>query len=106
MIVRALQLAALTALITGCQSASSPAPAVNAAIIQAGRSEQVSVATLRQGRSLFLTRCISCHALPAVAAHTAGEWPRLIDEMAGRARLDGKKREAVLAYILAAQESR
>ena len=32
----------------------------------------------------------------------ATEWPRLIDEMAGRANLKSTERDAVLAYILVA----
>lgn len=62
---------------------------------------RVDLATLREGRTVFVSRCIECHTLPAVSSHSAQEWPRLIDEMAGRANLKPAEREAVLAYILA-----
>lgn len=61
------------------------------------------MAQLQHGRTLFASRCIECHALPAVTAHNASEWPRLIDEMAERASLKLTEREAVLAYVLAAR---
>jgi hypothetical protein len=65
---------------------------------------RVSLAQLQQGRTLFVSRCIECHTLPAVTAHTAAEWPNLIAEMADRASLKPAERNAVLAYILAARE--
>lgn len=78
-------------------------PAVTSQMANVGGAQHVDLATLREGRALFVSRCIECHTLPSVASHTAGEWPRLIDEMAGRASLEPSERNAVLAYILAAR---
>jgi mono/diheme cytochrome c family protein len=85
----------------GCESINFTPPPVTLQMASVGGAQHVDLATLRQGRALFASRCIECHTLPSVASHTAAEWPRLIDEMAGRASLNPSERNAVLAYILA-----
>jgi cytochrome c5 len=84
----------------GCESTRYAPPSVTAEMAMIGHRD---VAQLRRGRTLFVSRCIECHALPSVAAHTAAEWPRLIDEMADRANLKPAEREALVAYIIAAR---
>ena len=86
----------------GTTSFAPPAP-VAAELARAGALQHVDLAALREGRALFVSRCIECHTLPAVSQHSATEWPRIIDEMAGRASLKSTERDAVLAYILVAR---
>jgi len=89
--------------LSSCGTTSfAPPPPVTPELARAGRHQHVDLATLREGRVLFVSRCIECHTLPAVSQHGATEWPRLIDEMAGRANLKSTERDAVLAYILVA----
>jgi len=95
--------AALVCLLAGCESTGNQPPPVTAEFAKVGARQHVDLATLREGRTLFVSRCIECHTLPAVGKHTAAEWPALIDEMAGRANLKPEQRVAVLAYILAAR---
>jgi mono/diheme cytochrome c family protein len=91
--------------LVGCQSTSHlPPPVTPQMAVRAGPKQHVALTTLREGRTLFVSRCIECHTLPSVAEHAAAQWPRLIDEMAGRANLKPAERNAVLAYILAAQK--
>jgi len=90
-------------LLIGCESTSHAPPPVTSQMTKVGTKQHVDLAALRDGRRLFVSRCIECHTLPAVTSHTASEWPRLIDEMAGRANLKPTERNAVLAYILAAR---
>jgi mono/diheme cytochrome c family protein len=78
-------------------------PVVTPAMARASSSPTVAMAQLQQGRTLFGSRCIECHTLPPITAHTASEWPHLINEMAARANLKPNEREAVLAYVLAAR---
>jgi hypothetical protein len=87
-------------LLLGCESINYTPPPVTS---QMSKTGHLDIAQLRQGRTLFVSRCIECHALPSVAAHTAAEWPRLIDEMADRANLKPAEREALVAYIIAAR---
>lgn len=90
-------------LLIGCESTSHAPPPVTSQMAKVGTKQHVDLAELRDGRRLFVSRCIECHTLPAVTSHTASEWPRLIDEMAGRANLKPAERNVLLAYILAAR---
>jgi mono/diheme cytochrome c family protein len=89
------------ALLLSCSSTRPPDVTPEMTRGQTGAAH--SMAQLQRGRTVFASRCIECHALPAVGDHTASEWPRLIDEMTERASLKPAEREAVLAYILAAR---
>ena len=88
--------------LSSCGTTSFTPPPVTEKLARAGARQHVDLATLHEGRALFVSRCIECHTLPAVSQHSATEWPRLIDEMAGRASLKSTQRDAVLAYILVA----
>jgi len=88
--------------LSSCGTTSFAPPPVTEELARAGARQHVDLATLHEGRALFVSRCIECHTLPAVSQHSATEWPRLIDEMAGRASLKSTQRDAVLAYILVA----
>jgi hypothetical protein len=105
--------AALVCLLASCESTGYAPPPVTgkmaktsakqSAIGRTRRGEHVDLARLREGRTLFVSRCIECHTLPAVTRHTATEWPGIVDEMAGRASLKPAERDALLAYITAAR---
>jgi hypothetical protein len=94
--------AGFVCLLVGC-STTAP-PEVTPQLAQAYSKRGVSLAQLQQGRTLFVSRCIECHTLPAVDAHTAKEWPGLIKEMSDRANLKPAEQNAVLTYILAVRE--
>jgi hypothetical protein len=87
--------------LSSCGTTSFAPPPVTPELARTGKGKHGGIAMLREGRALFVHRCIECHTLPAVSSHSAQQWPRLIDEMAGRASLKPAEREAVLAYILA-----
>ena len=70
-------------------------------VVHAGARAHVDESTLREGRTLFVSRCIECHTLPLVSRYDAVAWPWLVDDMAARASLKPAEREAVVAYILA-----
>jgi mono/diheme cytochrome c family protein len=88
------------ALWAGCQSNLALAPPVSPAFIRAGVRENADERTLAQGRTLFLNRCIQCHALPEVARFDASRLPAIVAKMSGRANLSPKQHEAVLKYLL------
>jgi hypothetical protein len=66
----------------------------------------VDVEQLAADRILYVRACGGCHALPAVEAFTAEQWPRIIEDM-GRddANLDADERGRVLRYLLSANRS-
>ena len=71
-------------------------------MVSSGARQHVDAATLTTGRSLFVSRCAHCHALPVIAEHTAEKWPGIVAKMEKRAGLQAAEKNAVLSYILAA----
>src|SRR3954452_21800204 len=87
----------------GCQSGpNNAAPEVVPALTHLGSNSATSTASLERGRSLFVSRRIECHALPAIRRYPEGRWRRIVNWMADRASLRSSDREAMTAYILAA----
>ena len=70
-------------------------------VVRAGARAHINEQTLREGRALFVSRCIECHTLPVVSRYDPVAWPWLVDDMAERASLKPGEREALVAYILA-----
>jgi cytochrome c5 len=60
----------------------------------------VQLAELVDGRKIMVTKCGNCHAPPMPSQHSAAEWPGKLDEMAGRANLDGHQRYLVQQYFV------
>jgi mono/diheme cytochrome c family protein len=84
-------------LLTGCQSGNDTVPLITAA---AARHSGQSAATLREGRFLFVRRCIECHALPVVSHRRAEDWPNVVARMSARADLKPAERDAIVAYLV------
>jgi len=70
-------------------------------IVRAGGRAHIDESTLREGRRLFVSRCIECHTLPVVSRYDPVAWPWLVDDMSVRAGLKPAERKALVAYILA-----
>ncbi len=60
----------------------------------------LQLADLEHGRTLMLAKCGSCHQAPMPAGHPADEWPRELDQMAGRAHLDATERRLIEQYLV------
>ncbi len=86
-------------LLAGCANLETAAPPITPMLVARGHAD---ASTLGAGRSLYLTKCASCHAPVTVLEH-AGKWPGIIREMAPRAKLAPEQERAVLAYVLAAE---
>jgi mono/diheme cytochrome c family protein len=94
-------LAFLAALFSGCQSNLKSAPPVTESFIRAGLREQhASGPTLAEGRKVFLTRCIPCHALPEIDRYDPARIPSIVGWMSGRAHLSAGQKEALIKYLL------
>ena len=93
--------AVLVCLLTSCESLSYRPVPITPEVVRAGARAHADENTLREGRTLFVSRCIECHTLPVVWHYQASDWPCLVDEMAGRANLKKAERDAIVAYILA-----
>jgi cytochrome c2 len=66
----------------------------------ARKGPHVDLAILREGRTLFVHRCIECHTLPALWRYNTEDWPEIVNRMSHRASLKPGEREAIIAYIL------
>jgi hypothetical protein len=92
-------------LFAGCELISyAPPPPVTSQMAKLGAKQHVDLATLREGRTLFVSRCIECHTLPAFWHYRENDWPEIVDSMSHRANLKRTERDAVLAYIFAARQ--
>ena len=91
---------AVVATLAGCASPQTAAPAVTPVMLS--QAKGASRATLEEGRGVFVGPCTSCHAPDPVGKFSVAEWHRAIDEMAPRAKLDGARKSALLAYVTAA----
>lgn len=90
----------LLALLIGCET-SNYAPDVTPQIASRTKGQSADAAMLREGRLLFVHRCIECHTLPATWHYTNEDWREILDRMAHRASLKPAERDAILAYIRA-----
>jgi cytochrome c5 len=94
----ALGLGAL--LLNACETTPGSAPPVTASMVRAGGRVKADAPTLTAGRSVFLNRCIQCHALPDVSRFDAPRLTAIVGTMSSRANLDASQHDALLKYLL------
>lgn len=70
-----------------------------------GISEQSLAERQSEGARLFQSYCGQCHALPALTAHTARDWPQVVVRMKqrmvtqGKAVPDREQLQVITAYL-------
>jgi hypothetical protein len=84
---------------SGCARRSPP----QVSAVDAERGN-VELAELQQGRKLLLGKCAGCHKTPMPNDHMASEWPKMIAEMAGRAKLDPSQTRLIEKYLVVMSE--
>jgi mono/diheme cytochrome c family protein len=87
------------AALAGCAGTQLPL-ATDADAVRAG----TTVAALNQGRTAYLDHCASCHPAIAPTAKPAAQWPRFVNEMASRSKLDRAQADAVIRYLMTAAQ--
>jgi hypothetical protein len=88
-------------ILVSCESTNYVPPVTPQMAAASQRKQDVDLSSLRQGRTLFVHRCIECHTLPAIWKYSREDWPRIVNDMSHRASLKPAERDAVIAYILA-----
>jgi cytochrome c2 len=83
-----------------CETSLKSAPPVTSAFVQSGVREHADARTLVEGRTVFLNRCILCHALPEVSRYESGRLPGIVGWMSGRAHLTADQKEALIKYLV------
>lgn len=90
----------LACLLASCEL-TNYVPRVTSQMASVKKGQHVDLAMLREGRTLFVHRCIECHTLPALWRYNTEDWPEIVNSMSHRASLKPAEREAIIAYILA-----
>ena len=101
--ITALLFAAVLLALQSCAPGTGGPPALSPAVVAAGAQAHANAGELSLGRSLFVRRCLQCHALPAVTERSADEWRKAVRQMAPRSGLKASEEAAVLAYLMAAR---
>ncbi len=65
----------------------------------------VTKESLNHGRSLYIARCSGCHTLKIPQAYPAAKWPKAMDKMAARAKINDAEKELILRYVLTMAEA-
>ena len=94
----------LACLLVSCES-TNYVPPVTPQMATARKGQHVDLVMLREGRTLFVHRCIECHTLPVLWRYSTEDWPNIVDSMSHRASLKPAEREAIVAYILAVRSA-
>jgi mono/diheme cytochrome c family protein len=86
-------------LLASCETSLRSAPPVTTAFIRAGERENADAQTLEEGRKVFVNRCISCHALPAIGRYDSERIPGIVNWMSPRAHLSRDQNYALVKYL-------
>lgn len=93
-------LVVLACLLASCELTNF-VPRVTSQMASVKKGQHVDLAMLREGRTLFVHRCIECHTLPVLWRYNTEDWPAIVNSMSHRASLKPAERDAIIAYILA-----
>ncbi|MFT4753414.1 MAG: cytochrome c5 [Salibacteraceae bacterium] len=63
-----------------------------------------TLANLKEGQSLYMANCGSCHGLKDPTSHTTAEWKRIVPQMAEminkmEVKLDVESQDLILKYV-------
>jgi len=94
----------IVACLLACESVNYVPPTTQQ-MAAAKKGRCVDVATLREGRTLLVHRCIECHTLPPLWRYSVEDWPKIVNTMSHRASLKPAERDAVVAYIIAVRST-
>jgi len=92
-------------ILASCESTNYVPPVTPQMAGSNSRRQDVDLDKLRQGRTLFVHRCIECHILPPLWHYTPKDWTEIVNSMSHRASLKPAERDAVIAYILAVRST-
>jgi mono/diheme cytochrome c family protein len=98
-----IALPACAILLASCEAGLRSAPPVTTAFVRAAARETANARTLEEGRKVFVNRCISCHALPAIGRYNSKRIPGIVNWMSHRAHLTRDQKDALIEYLLTAR---
>ena len=98
---RACKLIIVCCISVSCELTNYVPPVTQQMAASNSRRQDIDLNKLREGRTLFVHRCIECHTLPPLWHYTSKDWTEIVNSMSHRASLKPAERDAVIAYILA-----
>lgn len=60
---------------------------------------------LKEGKTIFETKCTRCHASKEIVTRTEENWRRNIDKMAPKAKLSAEEKDKLTKYVLSYLEA-
>jgi mono/diheme cytochrome c family protein len=60
----------------------------------------VDLASLQNGREVYIQKCKGCHGLPMPTDYSPAEWPKKVGDMAERSKIDDAQRRAIEQYLV------
>lgn len=86
--------------VAGCAAQLPPPGAEDAARAQL-RWPGTTVEQLAHGRALYVEHCSGCHRVYRPGEYPSDRWPKLVGEMAERAKLNPAQADEVVRYLVA-----
>jgi cytochrome c5 len=102
-----LAASALGASLAACGASPYPQPTTSDASRGAAQFPDLTLAELRQGRTLYLSRCGSCHALKPPGELQPQQWQAEVSEMREKngVKLSDTEAQAIVRYLAVASAS-
>jgi mono/diheme cytochrome c family protein len=82
-------------------AAPLPRPTDTDVLRAASQRPETTLADLERGRTLYVSRCGSCHQPYPPDRLVATAWPAQVDKMARRAQLGRDERDLISRYLVA-----
>lgn len=92
------------ALLVGCAGLIPP-PTDADALRASARWPGTTVGALTEARRLYIDHCSGCHNLYTPASHPADKWPKLVANMAVRAKVDNRQLDRIALYLTVMAET-
>ena len=77
-----------------------PVPTESDAALARTHFDDVTLAQLKTGRSVYLRKCSRCHVNYWPNRFSEEKWTREVEKMSSRAKLRQGEQEAILRYLL------
>ncbi len=87
------------------KSALPPGPLSPEVVVrEQARRPAVTAESLEEGRQVFIATCGQCHDHPDIHAVALDKWPRILDRMVARTKLDASATPKLQEFVEAAHE--
>jgi len=79
------------------QTAAQQQAPVTAAVVK----DVVSLKEMEDGKKLYVSNCVSCHAMKNPSEYTAAQWNNILPSMSRKAKIDDDTQASIKKYLLA-----